>query len=513
MTPDSGIVPEIDGMEEAVVCFGEFRLDLRLRSLHRGPGTVKLTPKPFATLAFLVENRRRVVSKEELLAKIWGGTRDVSTVEHAVGRLRRALGENSEEARYIETVPGQGYRFVADVHPLAERSIAALARQEPPKSEPEEAAGVAPAIATASASRVGSSARLFRRLPASAAVLVCLGVLGAVVAYIVIPDRVARGAWNGDTFVAMSDLGRVLWKYRFDAQLWEPPADDSAWRTQIVDLDGDGVPEVLVAAAFGPPGSGGKDELFCFSSSGTVLWRYKPKVDIEFSTSGLNGPWSLSDILVVPEKRSSTIWVAVVHDVWWPSFIDRLSPAGVRSRVFTSSGDIMALGRVQTRAGTYMLAAGVNNEYRQASLAILAENGPPTTSPQKEGSAFQCIRGCPAAKPYRYILLPRSELNAAIDRPYNIATQILTRPSGITVKTHDGSSVPPAFYDFSQELQPERVAYAGGYREMHERFEREGRIKHSFKDCPERKSPAILRICDDRGIWTTVKVPRVPMPD
>jgi hypothetical protein len=48
---------------------------------------------------------------------------------------------------------------------------------------------------------------------------------------------------------------------------------------------------------------------------------------------------------------------------------------------------------------------------------------------------------------------------------------------------------------------------------MHQRFEREGRIKHSFKDCPERKSAAVLRICDDRGVWSTVKVPRVPSPD
>jgi hypothetical protein len=62
-------------------------------------------------------------------------------------------------------------------------------------------------------------------------------------------------------------------------------------------------------------------------------------------------------------------------------------------------------------------------------------------------------------------------------------------------------------------LQPERVAFDSGYREIHKRFEREGRIKHSYTDCPERKSPAILTIFDEHGNKSTVKVPRVPTPD
>jgi DNA-binding winged helix-turn-helix (wHTH) protein len=484
MTPGNGIAPEID----PVVCFGEFRLDLSLRSLHRGPETVKVTPKPFATLAFLVDNRQRVVSKAELLERIWGGARDISTVEHAIGKLRRALGDDAEEARYVQTVPGQGYRFVAEVQPVVVKSALVV--------------GDVPVHRRAS-----------RTIWMAVAALACLSVLGAAIAYIVIPVRVARGAWNGNTFVAVSDSGRVLWKYPFDAPLRELPADESLWRTQIVDLDGDGVPEILVAASFAPPQRAGHDEIFCFSSRGKVLWRYKPKEEIEFRTRDLNGPWKFVQMLVLPNGRSSSIWVSVAHNLWWPSFVVRLSAVGVASRVFTSSGDVMALQQVQTNAGSFVLAAGVNNEYRQASLAILSENGLPSTSPQTKGSGFQCIRGCPAANPYRYILLPRSELNAASDGPYNLATHIYTRPSGITVETHEEDPGGTAFYDFSQELHPERVAYGGGYREIHQRSEREGRIHHSFKDCPERKSPAILRICDDHGNWSTVAVPRVAMPD
>jgi DNA-binding winged helix-turn-helix (wHTH) protein len=510
MSSENGVAVETGGTDQPIICFADFRLDLRLRCLYRGAEKVKLTPKPFSTLEFLIKNRTRVVSKAELLDKVWGGDRDVSTVEHAISQLRRSLGDAADETGCIQTVTGQGYRFVAELRPLAASEAVC---QEPAIATSDEASGPAQASAATGTGPSKAYARKFRPALISVFVLVCLGVLGAAIAHIVARDHVVRGLWNGNTFCAMDDSGRMLWKYAFQAPLWGPPAEESAWRTQIVDLDGEGVPEILVAAMFGPPESGGQEEIFCFSSNGILRWRYKPKIAIKFNTRDLNGPWRFTDMVVVPERRSGSIWVAVVHDLWWPSFIDRISGAGVRIRMFTSSGDIMALRRVQTKAGPYILAAGVNNEYRQASLAILSETGPPTTSPQAVGSEYQCIQGCPAAKPYRYILLPRSELSITSDEPYNVAARIHARTGGVTVETYEGSGVATGFYDFSQDLQPERVAYGGNYREIHRRFEKEGRIKHSFRDCPERKSSAILRICDDHGNWSTVRVPRVPSLD
>jgi DNA-binding winged helix-turn-helix (wHTH) protein len=488
MTSESGVAPELTPTNQPGVSFDEFRLDFRLRTLYRGSEKVKLTPKPLATLEFLIQNRQRVVSKTELLTNIWGGQREMSTVEHAIGQLRRALGDNAEQGRYIETVPGQGYRFVAEI--LPEKPTAPVETPRPNTIQ---------------------TARWLRRPLALALALVCLVGIGAVLVYLNIPRRVARATWNGNTLVAMSDSGQVLWRYPFDEPLRELPPGESLWRTQIVDLDGDGVPEVLVAASFASPGGERREELFCFSSGGKLLWRYKPpKDEIEFNSHrDQNGPWKFSHMLVVPDGHSSSIWVAVVHDVWWASFVVRLSSAGAPTRMFTSSGNVMNLRRVQTKAGTYILAAGVNNEYSQASLAILAENGPPSTSPQSKGSEFECIRGCTSALPYRYIRFPRSEVNQAGDMPYNIANWITARSEGFSVDT-DESQAMMGLYDFSRDLQPERVAYGSGYRGVHERFEREGLINHSYHDCPEWKSPAILRICDEHGNWDTVSVPRVP---
>jgi hypothetical protein len=213
-------------------------------------------------------------------------------------------------------------------------------------------------------------------------------------------------------------------------------------------------------------------------------------------------------MIIVGEGASKSIWIAVDHTLWWPAFIVKISPDGGHETMFTSSGVIRALLSVRTKSGTYILAGGINNEYRMASVAVLAANGPPGTSPQSDGVEYQCIRGCPSGRPYRYILLPRSEVNIASDRPYNEVASMETRSGGITTTTAEGPTA--QYFDFSEELQPERVVYSGDYPEVHRRYEIEGRIAHSFELCPERTNPAVVKIFDENGISRLVSVPRVP---
>jgi len=86
--------------------------------LRDGDGpAVPLTSKAFDTLCYLIEHRQRVVGKDELLASIWPGrVVEENNLTQAIAALRRALGTNAGEHRYIVTVPGRGYRFVAEVH-------------------------------------------------------------------------------------------------------------------------------------------------------------------------------------------------------------------------------------------------------------------------------------------------------------------------------------------------------------------------------------------------------------
>jgi TolB-like protein/DNA-binding winged helix-turn-helix (wHTH) protein/Tfp pilus assembly protein PilF len=96
--------------------FGPFRLDVNERQLLRDGHPVPLTPKAFETLHALVENSGHVLSKDELLKRVWPDTFvDEGTLARNVFTLRKALGEEQNGQHHIETVPKLGYRFIASV--------------------------------------------------------------------------------------------------------------------------------------------------------------------------------------------------------------------------------------------------------------------------------------------------------------------------------------------------------------------------------------------------------------
>jgi Tol biopolymer transport system component/DNA-binding winged helix-turn-helix (wHTH) protein len=95
--------------------FGPFRLDLRERMLLRDGVYVPLTPKALETLVVLIEHSGRIVDKSEIIRLVWPNTFvEEVTLAKNVSMLRKMLGE-SDEHRYIDTIPKRGYRFVAEV--------------------------------------------------------------------------------------------------------------------------------------------------------------------------------------------------------------------------------------------------------------------------------------------------------------------------------------------------------------------------------------------------------------
>ena len=96
--------------------FGPFALDVADRSLKRQGTPIPLTPKTFDLLVVLVQNAGRVVSKGEILEKVWNVSSDTETraVVNFIVRLRRYLEPNPRFPRHLHTVRGAGYRFVLD---------------------------------------------------------------------------------------------------------------------------------------------------------------------------------------------------------------------------------------------------------------------------------------------------------------------------------------------------------------------------------------------------------------
>jgi len=87
--------------------------------LLRDGELVKLEPRVMALLVYLAANSGRLVGKDELLARVWGGAHVVDeAVQRAVSMLRGALGDDAKRPKLIETVPTKGYRLMVEPRPL-----------------------------------------------------------------------------------------------------------------------------------------------------------------------------------------------------------------------------------------------------------------------------------------------------------------------------------------------------------------------------------------------------------
>ena len=112
--PHSGQTPA-----RLVYRFGPFELDLDRFELRRQNGTrLRMTPATLNLLILLVQRRGSLVTREEIASRLWADSSMVDVdqgINTAVNRAREALRDNASEPRYIETVVGKGYRFIAQV--------------------------------------------------------------------------------------------------------------------------------------------------------------------------------------------------------------------------------------------------------------------------------------------------------------------------------------------------------------------------------------------------------------
>jgi TolB-like protein/DNA-binding winged helix-turn-helix (wHTH) protein len=104
--------------------FGEgYELDLRPRRLRRGSHVLKLERIPFEILLLLLEHRDEIVPRDQIVSRVWGQGVFLDTdnsIRGAIRKLRQVLKDDAETPRFIETVTGQGYRFIASVIPPKE---------------------------------------------------------------------------------------------------------------------------------------------------------------------------------------------------------------------------------------------------------------------------------------------------------------------------------------------------------------------------------------------------------
>ena len=124
------------GHPQHILRFGVFEVDLEAGQLRKNGRRVRLQEQPFQVLALLLEKPGRVVTREELHEKVWPDTH--VDFEHslntAINKIREALGDTAANPRFVETLPGRGYKFLAPVEGDGARPEAESAEGTTPKA-------------------------------------------------------------------------------------------------------------------------------------------------------------------------------------------------------------------------------------------------------------------------------------------------------------------------------------------------------------------------------------------
>ncbi len=109
-----------------VLAFGDHRLDIERRELRRGAELIAIEPKAFDLLTFLVQQRDRVVSKNDLLQAVWGGRIvSESALTTRINAVRRAIGDDGAAQRLIRTFTRRGVRFIGAVRDMPDQAAPA----------------------------------------------------------------------------------------------------------------------------------------------------------------------------------------------------------------------------------------------------------------------------------------------------------------------------------------------------------------------------------------------------
>jgi DNA-binding winged helix-turn-helix (wHTH) protein len=129
---------------QQLIRFGDdFELEVRVRRLRRGGHVIKLERIPLEILVLLLDHWGETVTRDEIVAKVWG--KDVffdtdNSIRGAVRKIRQVLKDDPEQPQFIQTVTGQGYRFIAPViSPPSEENRADVSAPEQEKERGAEA--------------------------------------------------------------------------------------------------------------------------------------------------------------------------------------------------------------------------------------------------------------------------------------------------------------------------------------------------------------------------------------
>jgi DNA-binding winged helix-turn-helix (wHTH) protein len=386
--------------------FGEFFLDPVARSFRGPSGPISMSAQPLDLLLILTERPGMVVTRDELRDVVWrSAVVPDATIDQAIRRLRVVISDDRMPPRFIETVSGEGYRFIAPV----------LVIEEP----------------------VPSQKANFKSWHALVGFLIC-AIAGLWLWRILTPGSPSAWRIEGNRLVVLGADGRKLWDHAFTREL-PPDRYERGRPCQFADLTNTGRLDTVFW--FLPPSPAqGVPKLMCFNSVGKLRWEYAA----EHSVTDANGreytpPFLPERFAVVESKHGSAhIVVSSHHHVGFPNQVANLDGDGNLISEFWHRGHLswMEVADLDGDGEPEVFLAGVNDapEYKRASIVIFDHRKISGGSRSPLGIGY--FKGVGPGTEKAEIFFPRTPLSAS--QEFNRVVELNVYPNRIMAIVAEG---------------------------------------------------------------------------
>jgi hypothetical protein len=222
-----------------------------------------------------------------------------------------------------------------------------------------------------------------------------------------------------DTLRVFDVRGRPLWHHRFDGRPAAGAFVDGGQarhqpRIRIIDLDGDGAREVVVAFTAREPQYGGST-LTVLDHRGAVRFEHRPNRSVRFGDRVYAPPWQIQDVFAIGDGAGrSSLFAAWIHAQCgeFPCLLERISPAGEVESEYWSAGYVSHVARLEVGGRPSILVGAANNDQRGASLAVFDADRVQGSAPAKTWEKT-CV-GCPDGGPRAFFVFPGMEFKRLV---------------------------------------------------------------------------------------------------
>ncbi len=304
--------------------------------------------------------------------------------------------------------------------------------------------------------------------------LISLSVLAALVLSGVVygfrPIASGLPTWcrveNNALMVYGSD-NRLLWQHVF-TEVLQP---EFGPYSEITDLDGDGLPEVLFLAKTRNPY---RERFYCFNHDGSLRFQESSVGPIRFGAVTYDPPFAPRSLRTIAEPDGTrSVWLLRIHWEMFPSLAQRISPHGKVLSEYWNNGHLRSVSEAWIGGQRVVLLGGLSNEMKLAAALVALPYERASGSTPAGTQEFRCSN-CPAGSPLYYRVFPRMEVSTVGGGSAQVVAARQVSDGSLHVEIHqlavdvrpDARVVTfPVFYDLDNRFNPIRAQFGNDYKE------------------------------------------------